>query len=61
MDHRPCPLVASNATLLETGRYSDLTVRCGGKNYLLHRAIVCPRFEFLTIACDGRFKVRLAS
>ncbi|KAL8409347.1 hypothetical protein RB594_007690 [Gaeumannomyces avenae] len=36
--------------------WSDLTISCGGKNYLVHKSIVCPRSDFFAKACRGPFK-----
>ncbi|KAK2005309.1 hypothetical protein LZ32DRAFT_205515 [Colletotrichum eremochloae] len=40
-------LYESLETLYSTGTYSDLTISSGVKSYPVHRAIVCPRSEFL--------------
>lgn len=37
--------------LYDTAEYSDLTISCGNKNYLVHKAIVCPRSDFFASAC----------
>ncbi|KAF3397016.1 hypothetical protein DPV78_008324 [Talaromyces pinophilus] len=37
--------------LYDTAEYSDLTISCGNKNYLVHKAVVCPRSEFFASAC----------
>ncbi len=50
-------LMASNAKLLQTGKYSDLTVRCGAREWQLHRSIVCEGSKFFAVACDGPFLV----
>jgi benzoyl-CoA reductase/2-hydroxyglutaryl-CoA dehydratase subunit BcrC/BadD/HgdB len=52
-----CPLIERNLTLLKSGECSDLTIRCGSHEYHLHRAMVCAQSNFLTLCCDGRFKV----
>ncbi|KAK2005337.1 hypothetical protein LZ32DRAFT_546273, partial [Colletotrichum eremochloae] len=44
-------------SLYSTGDYSDLTISSGAKRYPVHRAIVCPRSEFLAAACRSPFKV----
>lgn len=49
--------MASNAKLLQTGKYSDLTVKCGAKEWQLHRFIVCEGTKFFAAACDGPFLV----
>ena len=50
-------LMASNYKLLETGKYSDLVIRCGAKEWNVHRAIVCEGSKFFATACDGPFMV----
>ncbi|KAL8375997.1 hypothetical protein RB595_007213 [Gaeumannomyces hyphopodioides] len=42
--------------LHQSGDYSDLTLSCGGKDYKLHKSIVCPRSHFFAAACRGHFK-----
>ncbi|KXH69607.1 BTB/POZ domain-containing protein [Colletotrichum salicis] len=49
-------LYASLETLYSTGKYSDLTICSTTKEYHVHRAIVCPRSEFLDAACRNSFK-----
>lgn len=49
-------LEINNSKLLQSGKYSDLTVRCGDDVYHLHRSVVC-RVEFFAASCDGGFKV----
>ncbi|KAJ6256853.1 hypothetical protein Dda_8722 [Drechslerella dactyloides] len=42
--------------LLESGKYSDFKIKCGSKEWLVHRAIICPQSEFFTRICDSNFK-----
>ncbi|KAJ5318321.1 hypothetical protein N7476_004741, partial [Penicillium atrosanguineum] len=42
--------------LLDSGRYSDLTISCGEKNFQVHRAIVCSQSSFFDAAVKGGFK-----
>ncbi|KAF2183554.1 hypothetical protein K469DRAFT_582595 [Zopfia rhizophila CBS 207.26] len=49
-------LMSALATLLELGKYSDLTIVCGMKRYSVHRAIICSRSEFFDGACRNPFK-----
>ncbi|KAJ8061745.1 hypothetical protein OCU04_009542 [Sclerotinia nivalis] len=42
--------------LYSTGKYSDLTIKCQGKEFKVHRAIVCPQSKPLAAAIDHGFK-----
>lgn len=44
--------------LLKSPKYSDLTIACQGREFHVHRAIVCPHSRFFDMACSGDFKVR---
>ncbi|KAI9651107.1 hypothetical protein NHQ30_001144 [Ciborinia camelliae] len=43
--------------LYATGKYSDLIIKCQGKKFKLHRAIVCSQSKPLSAAIDHGFKV----
>ena len=43
-------------TILESTAYSDLTVSCGGQEFRVHRAVICPRSPFFAAACSGEFQ-----
>jgi hypothetical protein len=45
------------STLLESGRYSDLTVTCGKRSWKVHKGVLCLQSDFFAKACDGGFKV----
>ncbi len=48
---------ASLSSILNSGKYSDMTICCGGREFMVHRAVVCPRSRFFAAACDGEFQV----
>ncbi|KAJ5244798.1 hypothetical protein N7489_004894 [Penicillium chrysogenum] len=52
------PLLQS---LLESGRYSDLTISCEGRKFAVHRAIVCCQSSFFDAAVKGGFKEAASS
>ncbi|KAI9784353.1 MAG: hypothetical protein M1839_002414 [Geoglossum umbratile] len=41
--------------VLQSAKYSDLTIICGNREFNVHRSIVCPRSRFFAAACDGKF------
>lgn len=41
--------------LLESGKYSDLTITCGSKSYPVHRALLATRSSFFDGACRNPF------
>ncbi|PQE06300.1 BTB POZ domain protein [Rutstroemia sp. NJR-2017a BBW] len=41
--------------MLESGRYSDLTIKCGGKVFRVHRNVVCLQSKPLAAHVDGVF------
>ncbi|KAI9782297.1 MAG: hypothetical protein M1816_001910, partial [Peltula sp. TS41687] len=47
--------VAGTSELFKSGDFSDLLIRSGGKEFRVHRAIICPRSKFFAKACTGRF------
>ena len=51
------PLHATRlSTLLESGKYSDLTLKCGSRNWKVHKSVLCIQSDFFAKACDGNFK-----
>ncbi|KAF7890425.1 hypothetical protein EAF00_008740 [Botryotinia globosa] len=42
--------------LYTTGKYTDLIIRCQGKEYKVHRAIICSQSKPLAAAIDHGFK-----
>ncbi|KAK4194182.1 hypothetical protein QBC40DRAFT_311651 [Triangularia verruculosa] len=51
-------LISSLKGLYSSGEYSDLVISCGGKDYHVHRAIVCTQSEFFSTACRASFKAK---
>jgi len=49
-------LMSALATLLEQGKYSDLTIKCGPRRYAVHRAIICSRSGFFDGAVSHPFR-----
>lgn len=38
--------------LLESGKYSDLTIPCHGCDFKVHKVILCPQSEVMSKLCD---------
>ncbi|RTE73911.1 hypothetical protein BHE90_011665 [Fusarium euwallaceae] len=47
---------ASLHNLLSSGAYSDMTIRCQGREFKTHRAIVCSQSSFFDKALSSNFK-----
>ncbi|KAJ9645808.1 hypothetical protein H2201_003612 [Coniosporium apollinis] len=56
MDAPHNELMSALATLLEAGKYSDLTIVCGERRWAVHRAVICSRSGFFDGACSNRFR-----
>ncbi|KAI0425897.1 BTB/POZ protein [Xylaria sp. FL1042] len=56
MDEPSKELLTSFKQLYANGEYSDLIITCYGKQYQVHKAIVCPRSDFFAAACRGDMK-----
>lgn len=41
-----------NESLLESGKFSDLTIVCHGREFKVHKAILCPQSEVIDKLCD---------
>lgn len=41
--------------MYETGQWSDLTIEAGGKQFKVHKCVVCPACPFLHAACTRGF------
>ena len=42
---------------MEPGEYSDLTILCGDKKFLVHKVVVCSESKVLAAAMKKGFKV----
>ncbi|KAK5677934.1 hypothetical protein LTS10_009817 [Elasticomyces elasticus] len=42
--------------LLESGNFSDLTIKAGTCTWAVHKAIICSQSDFFLKACTGRFQ-----
>ncbi|KAI5368042.1 Putative BTB/POZ domain-containing protein [Septoria linicola] len=47
------------AALHTSEQYSDMTISCGGRNFPLHRAVVCSQSDLLARQIDSAFKESL--
>ncbi|KAJ3551204.1 hypothetical protein NPX13_g11422 [Xylaria arbuscula] len=56
MDEPSKELLASFKQLYARGEYADLIITSHGKEYHVHKAIVCPRSDFFAAACRGAMK-----
>jgi hypothetical protein len=41
---------------LESGEYSDFLIVCGGREFHVHRVIICPRSSYFRLMCKENFK-----
>nr|OQO29839.1 hypothetical protein B0A51_01996 [Rachicladosporium sp. CCFEE 5018] len=60
VDDGPVPvhvsLLAATRSLFGDDRYSDMVVKCGKREWKVHKALVLPQIEILAKAVDGDFK-----
>ena len=54
---RTASIHASLATLLLSEKFSDMIIRCGGREFKAHRAIICSQSSFFDRAFTVNFKV----
>ncbi|POS77583.1 hypothetical protein DHEL01_v204021 [Diaporthe helianthi] len=43
-------------SLHKTGKFSDLQLLCGGHEFAVHKAIICPQSRVFSTACEGGFE-----
>jgi hypothetical protein len=48
--------VGAMSQLLQSAKYSDLVLACGGREFRVHRAVVCPHSSFFDHACSNGFQ-----
>ncbi|KAL2270577.1 hypothetical protein VTJ83DRAFT_2761 [Remersonia thermophila] len=51
--NRPTFIYASLSALFKFDKFSDMTIRCGDREFTAHRAIVCTRSPFFDSAMSG--------
>lgn len=44
-------------SIFKSGKYSDVTISSNGREFKVHRAVICERSRFFAAACDGGFQV----
>ncbi|KAH7362442.1 hypothetical protein B0T11DRAFT_328514 [Plectosphaerella cucumerina] len=49
----PNEVMQSLKWLYETGRYSDLTIKCRTTTFKVHKAVLCPRSRFFKYMCEN--------
>jgi hypothetical protein len=49
-------LLALNSAILKDDKYADMTIKCGGSVFRLHKNIVCAQYKPLAAAFNGQFK-----
>ena len=41
------------------GKNTDFTITCGGREFKVHRVVLCAQSKFFARMCEGDFKVGL--
>ncbi|KAI1751272.1 hypothetical protein F4782DRAFT_547687 [Xylaria castorea] len=49
-------VVSTNVNLLKSGEYSDLTLVCEGREFRVHKAIICMQSPVIATALKSKFK-----
>ncbi len=58
-DFQPPSIYAGLSALFGSDKFSDMTIRCGDRQFKAHRAIVCSQSRFFDRALTGGFAVSL--
>lgn len=61
LSHQPHPIVilTSDDRLFTSSEYSDLTITCRGREWRVHKSVVCTQCDPFRKACNGDFVVRV--
>lgn len=43
--------------LFNNSKYADFTIKCGDRQWPVHKAIICLHSDFFAAACKGPFQV----
>lgn len=43
--------------LLRSGKFSDLQLSCEGRDFAVHKAILCSQSRVISAECEGNFEV----
>ncbi|KAL8650256.1 MAG: hypothetical protein Q9210_003927 [Variospora velana] len=49
-------LTESLESLFHSGRYSDFSIACRGREFRVHKTVLCKASKFFAVACDRGFK-----
>jgi hypothetical protein len=53
---RPLFIRLITFSCLESSQYSDATIRCEGREFKVHKIVVCTQSEFFSKAFNGDWK-----
>jgi hypothetical protein len=54
-------LTEAMSRLRQSAKYSDLVIACRGREFAVHRAVVCLQSSFFDKACSGGFQASTAA
>ncbi|KAI9767184.1 MAG: hypothetical protein M1839_004603 [Geoglossum umbratile] len=52
-------MLANKWSVLQSGKFSDVTISNGEREFKVHKAVICPQSSFFMAACDGDFQVNI--